>query len=55
MTALEGFLLGLMVASIPSVIFLACIAVQVGAQRYGRASDVRKPIGRAYAFGVGRR
>jgi hypothetical protein len=32
MTALEGFLLGLMLASIPSVIFLACIAVQAGAE-----------------------
>jgi hypothetical protein len=47
MTALQGFLLGLMVAWTPSAIFLACIALQGGAQRYGRASYVRKPICRA--------
>jgi hypothetical protein len=46
MAPLQGFLLGLMVSWTPSVIFLACIAVQAGAQRYGRTSEVQKPIDR---------
>jgi hypothetical protein len=41
MTALQGFLLGLMVSWIPSVIFLACIAVQAGARWHGHTSEVR--------------
>jgi hypothetical protein len=50
MTALQGFLLGLMVAWTPSVIFLTCIAVQAGAQRTGRASETPKSIDRAVAL-----
>jgi hypothetical protein len=50
MTALQGFLLGLMVAWTPSVIFLACIAVQAGAQRNGRASEAPKSIDRTVAL-----
>jgi hypothetical protein len=34
MTALHGFLLGLMVSWTPSLVFLACIAVQAGARRH---------------------
>jgi hypothetical protein len=34
MTALQGFLLGLMVSWTPSLIFLACIAAQGGARRH---------------------
>jgi hypothetical protein len=34
MTALQGFLLGLMVSWTPSLIFLFCIAVQAGARRH---------------------
>jgi hypothetical protein len=34
MAALQGFLLGLMVSWTPSLIFLACIAVQAGARRH---------------------
>jgi hypothetical protein len=50
MTALQGFLLGLMVAWTPSVIFLACMAMQAGAQRYGHTSDVHKPIDQTVAI-----
>jgi hypothetical protein len=50
MTALEGFLLGLMVSWTPSVIFLACIVVQAGSRRYGHASEVQKPIDRTGAL-----
>jgi hypothetical protein len=50
MTALQWFLLGLMVSWTPSVIFLACIAVQAGARRHGRASTVAKPIDRIVAL-----
>jgi hypothetical protein len=50
MTALEGFLLGLMVSWTPSVIFLGCIAVQAGAQRHGHASEVQTAIERAGAL-----
>jgi hypothetical protein len=50
MTALQGFLLGLMVAWTPSVIFLACIAVQAESRRNGRASEVRKSIDRTMAL-----
>jgi hypothetical protein len=42
--------LGLIVSLIPSVIFLSCIAVQAGAQRHGRASEVQKPIDRGVAL-----
>jgi len=50
MTALQGFLLGLLVSWIPSVIFLTCIAVQAGAQRYVRTSEIRKAIDRTVAL-----
>jgi hypothetical protein len=50
MTALQGFLLGLMMSWTPSVIFLACIVVQAGAQRFGQTSEVRKAIDRSGAL-----
>jgi hypothetical protein len=50
MTALQGFLLGLIVAWTPSVIFLACIAVQAGARRNDRASEDPKSIDRTVAL-----
>jgi hypothetical protein len=50
MTVLDGFLLGLIVSWIPSVIFLVCIAVQAGAQRHGRAAEVPKQIDRIVAL-----
>jgi hypothetical protein len=50
MTPLQGFLLGLMVSWTPSIVFLACIAVQAGVIRRGRASEVRKAIDRTVAF-----
>ena len=34
MTALQGFLLGLIVSWTPSLVFLVCIAAQSGARRY---------------------
>jgi hypothetical protein len=37
MTALQGFLLGLMVSWIPSLVFLACIAVRAGTRRQRRS------------------
>jgi hypothetical protein len=46
MTALQGFLLGLMVSWIPSVILLTCIAVQARAKR-APASEVRRSVDRA--------
>jgi hypothetical protein len=49
MTALQGFLLGLMVSWTPSIIILACIAVQAGAQR-ARTSEVRRSIDRVVAL-----
>jgi hypothetical protein len=50
MSALQGFVLGLIVSWIPSLIFLSCIAVQAGAQRHGRTSEVAKPIDRVVAL-----
>jgi hypothetical protein len=49
MTVFQGFLLGLIVAWTPSVIFLACIAAQAGAQRYGHTVYDHKPIDRTAA------
>jgi hypothetical protein len=34
MTALQGFLLGLIVSWAPSLVFLTCIAAQAGARRH---------------------
>jgi hypothetical protein len=52
MTALQGFLLGLIVSWTPSVIFLACIAMQAGAKRYGHTAEVQKAIDRTVAIHV---
>jgi hypothetical protein len=49
MTALQGFLLGLTVSWTPSIIFLACIAVQAGAQ-HARTSEARRSIDRVVAL-----
>jgi hypothetical protein len=49
MTVFQAFLLGLMVAWTPSVILLACIAAQPGAQRYGHTANDHKPIDRTAA------
>jgi hypothetical protein len=44
MTVFQGFLLRLIVAWTPSVIFLACIAAQAGAQRYGHTANAHQTI-----------
>jgi hypothetical protein len=44
MTVFQGFLLGLIVAWAPSVIFLACIGAQAGIRLYGHTANDHKPF-----------
>ncbi len=50
MAALQGFLLGFMVSCTPSLVFLACIAVQAGARRHLKRPEASEPTDGTIVF-----